>query len=69
MEKKTDCVFYNVIVDSYPRQTGENSFILDYELADEVCSVDSDNPKHHDEYDCKDCPFYKRNNDGAQVIC
>jgi hypothetical protein len=28
-------------------------------LVDEVCAVVDDNPKHHNEYDCKDCKLFK----------
>ena len=57
--KKPDCKFYYQVVDTYARQTGEESFYLDAELVDEVCSV-GDTPLHHDEYDCENCPLYKK---------
>jgi hypothetical protein len=45
--KRTDCKWYEAVVEQ------ESEF--DYILVDEVCYQDKMNYKHHDEYDCKDC--------------
>ena len=58
--KKTDCVFYEERVESRRRQTSEDSFDLEPELVDQVCFLDENNPKHHDEYECEGCLFYKK---------
>ena len=49
MAKKTDCKYYNAVVDEsygYP------------ELVDEACMIDGG--KHYDEYDCDDCKRYEK---------
>jgi hypothetical protein len=51
--KKTDCKHYQEVVEGYRRQTGD-------ELIDEVCHLDPNNPKHHNEYECEGCPFYEQ---------
>jgi hypothetical protein len=58
--KKIDCIHYYAEIETYPRQIGENSFILEDELVDEICLLDVSEPKHHNEYSCERCSFYKK---------
>ncbi len=60
INKNSDCIFYEPIIDSRYVLVAEGSFRVDHELKDEVCWVDPDNPKHHNEYSCEGCPFYKK---------
>ena len=58
--KKTDCIHYQEVVEEYRRQTGDDTFCIEPELIDEVCHLDSNNPKHHNEYECEGCLFYEK---------
>ena len=51
--KKDKCRFHHYITEPINHFHGFEEI-----LVDEVCSVDSNNPKHHNEYDCKDCKNY-----------
>ena len=61
-QKKMDCYWYEAIVDVvyYIGLNGDPEPV--YELHDEVCHcLDKGGPLHHYEYDCTNCPFYKKN--------
>ena len=61
MEKKTDCYWYEPIVQATPIQIDDYVWDTLYELQDEVCHCpNKGGPLHYDEYDCTGCPFYKK---------
>ena len=58
--KQRDCVHFKEITIARRFQTGESTFEKCLELIDEVCFLDLKSPKHHNEYDCKECRFYDK---------
>jgi hypothetical protein len=58
------CKYQEDIVEEYMRQVGEDMYggaigEIDYQLVDVLCHLDKDNPKHHNDYDCKTCKAFK----------
>ena len=58
------CKYQEDIIESGMIQVGEDEYgnaigEMEHELVDVVCWLDKDNPKHHNEYDCKTCKLFK----------
>ena len=60
-DKKTDCKYYEPVVEfGYSMRWNEEPE-REPELIDEVCTCkEKGGPLHHDEYTCKGCPFYTK---------
>ena len=58
--KKRDCIHMEDVVEGYTRQDGNGNPYQDYELVDEICTLEEDNPLHYDEYDCEGCKYYHK---------
>ena len=59
--RKHDCIYFNPIVESIRRQTGDDSFDIEELLVDEVCTCEEKGgPLHYHEYDCEKCPYYQK---------
>ena len=60
-KKKTDCYYYEAIVDTIYRIGLGGNPEPKHELHDEVCHCpEKGGPLHHYEYDCTNCLFYKK---------
>ena len=59
--KKQDCIYYEMVID-YIYEIGlDGEPIPKPILVDEVCHCkEKGGPLHYNEYECKDCPFNKK---------
>ncbi|MFW6046696.1 MAG: hypothetical protein ACOCP4_02765 [Candidatus Woesearchaeota archaeon] len=57
--KNYNCKYLEIVTDIYPRQVGENEFVPEQVLLDEVCWGRPDSPLHHGSYDCEGCPYFE----------